>query len=56
MPSFEIHYADAFGSHAEVVDAWDQQQAVQDFRLQHQGQEIRMTDVVYVGEAEEVEA
>ncbi|MCX7428807.1 MAG: hypothetical protein NTW96_24675 [Planctomycetia bacterium] len=56
MSSFEIQYVDPFGTHAEVVDAWDQEQAVQEFRLTHKGQKCHMTDVVYVGEAEEVEA
>jgi len=56
MSSFEIQYVDPFGTHAEVVDAWDQEQAVQEFRLQHQGQQIHLLDVIYTGEAEEVEA
>ncbi|MFH1921771.1 MAG: hypothetical protein ABIP48_18050 [Planctomycetota bacterium] len=44
--SFEIHYQSPTGYHAEVVDAWDNEDAVIQFRHQHAGQGFRITDVI----------
>ena len=55
MYSYEFCYVDTLGQHAEVVDAYDQEQAVQEFRLQHQGELVHLTDINFVGYAEEPE-
>lgn len=45
--SFEIHYQSPTGYHAEVVDAWDNEDAVIQFRSFHAGERsLRITDVI----------
>jgi hypothetical protein len=49
MLTYEIQYQDAFGHHAEAIDAWDEQDAVAAFRLQHCGESLHMEDVILMG-------
>ena len=55
MSLFELEYVDSYGMHAECIEAWDQEAAVQDWRLNHRGELVHLLDVTYVGPAEEVE-
>ena len=55
MSAYEVQYADAFGNHAIDVDAWDDQDAVHQFRLQHAGEDTVLIDVIRIGSVEEVE-
>lgn len=56
MCHFEVQYEDRFGFHAECIDAWDAESAVQEFRLFHRGQHVTVIDVFYIGSAVEEEA
>ena len=55
MSSYEIQYADQFGQHAEALDAWDDQDAAQNFRMNHRGERVQLVDVIRLGDADELE-
>jgi len=56
MSVYEVYYADAYGSHAEALEAWDDQDAVHQFRADHRGEQVVLVDVVRIGETEEMYA
>lgn len=56
MSAYEIEYVDGRGyNHAEVVDGYDQEDAVHRFRAQHSGEGVVLQDVILLGNAEELE-
>ncbi len=57
MSAFEIQYVgpDQY-THAECVEAWDREAAVQDWRIAHHRERVHLLDVIRTGECEEVAA
>ncbi len=51
MQAFEIQYSDQFGTHAEVYEGWDREDAIGAFRAAHSGLRYRLLDVIPLGAA-----
>ena len=52
MSVYEIDYQDEQGRHAEAVDANDDVDAVQAFRVSHSGQHVEVLDVRCAGDCD----
>ncbi len=55
MSVFEVQYVDAAGTHADAVEAWDDQSAIQAWREQHRGECVQLVDISCAGTLDALE-